>query len=221
MTSPAPLKVLVVDDEELVREGLKLMLEAGEEIEVVADTGDGARAVDLAVLHRPKVALVDVRMPVMDGITVTQRLRALPDAPAVVMLTTFDQDDYVQSALTAGAAGFLLKDTPPHRLIDAIKVAASGEAVLAPSVTRRLVDANVVQAGERRRQASARLRALTDRELEVLGLIAKGLSNAEIGAELFLGEATVKTYVSRILAKTGENNRVQVAIIAHDAGITG
>lgn len=218
MNEPA-LKVLVVDDEAMVREGLRLMLEAGEEIEVVADTCDGRRAVDLALLHRPQVALVDVRMPIMDGITVTSRLRALPVPPAVVMLTTFDQDDYVRSALTAGAAGFLLKDTPPHRLIDAIKVAAAGEAVLAPSVTRRLVDASILRDGQRRRAAAARLTELTDRELDVLALIARGMSNAEIGSSLFLGEATVKTYVSRILAKTGESNRVQVAIIAHDAGL--
>lgn len=211
------LRVLLVDDEQLVREGLRLMLEAVDDLEVVADTGSGDEAVTLASQHRPQVALVDVRMPGTDGITTARLLRALPDPPAVVMLTTFDTDEYVHAALAAGACGFLLKDTPPTRLIDSIRVAAGGQAVLAPTVTRRLVDTTIVRDGERRRRAREELTALTERELDVLALIARGYSNAEVGAALFLGEATVKTHVSRILAKTGLSTRVQIAIIGHDA----
>ncbi|HET8970942.1 MAG TPA: response regulator transcription factor [Candidatus Nanopelagicales bacterium] len=213
-------RVLIVDDEALVRAGLRLILESGEDLEVVGEAEDGADAVDAVLRHRPDVVLMDIRMPRQDGLTTTTELQRLADPPKVIVLTTFDLDDYVFRALQAGASGFLLKDTPPRELVNAVRVVAAGEAMLSPAVTRRLIG-HFAAGGrnDRQRAAKQRLTALTERELEVLGAVGRGLSNAEIGRELFMSEATVKAHVSRVLVKVGATNRVQVAILAHDAGI--
>jgi DNA-binding NarL/FixJ family response regulator len=212
--------VLIVDDEALVRAGLRLILESGEDLEVVGEAEDGADAVDAVRRHRPDVVLMDIRMPRQDGLTTTTELQRLREPPKVIVLTTFDLDDYVFRALQAGASGFLLKDTPPRELVHAVRVVAAGEAMLSPAVTRRLIG-HFAAGGrtDRQRVAKERLTALTDRELEVLGAVGRGLSNAEIGRELFMSEATVKAHVSRVLVKLGATNRVQVAILAHDAGL--
>ncbi len=213
-------RVLIVDDEALVRAGLRLILESGEDLEVVGEAEDGADAVDAVRRHRPDVVLMDIRMPRQDGLTTTTELQRLREPPKVIVLTTFDLDDYVFRALQAGASGFLLKDTPPRELVHAVRVVAAGEAMLSPAVTRRLIG-HFAAGGrtDRQRAAKERLTALTDRELEVLGAVGRGLSNAEIGRELFMSEATVKAHVSRVLVKLGATNRVQVAILAHDAGL--
>ena len=213
-------RVLIVDDEALVRAGLKLILESGEDLEVVGEAEDGADAAEAVRRHRPDVVLMDIRMPRQDGLATTTELQRLPQPPKVIVLTTFDLDDYVFRALQAGASGFLLKDTPPRELVHAVRVVAEGEAMLSPAVTRRLIG-HFAAGGrtDRRRAAKARLTALTDRELEVLGAVGRGMSNAEIGRELFMSEATVKAHVSRVLVKLDATNRVQVAILAHDAGL--
>jgi DNA-binding NarL/FixJ family response regulator len=213
-------RVVIVDDEALVRAGLRLILESGEDLEVVGEAEDGADAVDAVRRHRPDVVLMDIRMPRQDGLTTTTELQRLADPPKVIVLTTFDLDDYVFRALQAGASGFLLKDTPPRELVNAVRVVAAGEAMLSPAVTRRLIG-HFAAGGrnDRQRAAKQRLTALTERELEVLGAVGRGLSNADIGRELFMSEATVKAHVSRVLVKVGATNRVQVAILAHDAGI--
>jgi DNA-binding NarL/FixJ family response regulator len=170
--------------------------------------------------HRPDVVLMDIRMPRMDGLAATRQVQELPDPPKVVVLTTFDLDDYVFRALQAGASGFLLKDTPPRELVQAVRVVAAGDAMLSPAVTRRLIGHFAAdQRTDRQRIARERLTALTDRESEVLAAVARGLSNADIGRELFMSEATVKAHVSRVLVKLDATNRVQVAILAHDAGL--
>ena len=214
------VRVLLVDDDPLVRAGLRMILSSADDLEVVGEAGDGAEAVGAVRTHRPDVVLMDIRMPGTDGLTATAAVTALPEPPKVVVLTTFGVDDYVFRALEAGAAGFLLKDTPPRDLIAAVRVVAAGDAMLSPSVTRTLIG-HVAGAGEtgRRNAARARLAPLTDREREVLVAVGRGLSNAEIGRELYLSEATVKTHVSRLLLKLGCANRVQVAILAHDAGL--
>jgi DNA-binding NarL/FixJ family response regulator len=213
-------RVLIVDDEALVRAGLKLILESGEDLEVVGEAEDGADAAEAVRRHRPDVVLMDIRMPRQDGLATTTELQRLPQPPKVIVLTTFDLDDYVFRALQAGASGFLLKDTPPRELVHAVRVVAEGEAMLSPAVTRRLIG-HFAAGGrtDRQRAAKARLTALTDRELEVLGAVGRGMSNAEIGRELFMSEATVKAHVSRVLVKLDATNRVQVAILAHDAGL--
>ena len=212
--------MLLVDDDALVRAGLRMILSSADDLEVVGEAGDGSEAVDAVRAHRPDVVLMDIRMPGVDGLAATARVTALRDAPKVVVLTTFGLDDYVFRALEAGASGFLLKDTPPRELIAAVRVVAAGDAMLSPSVTRTLIG-HVAGAGDggRRDAAVARLAALTDREREVLVAVGRGLSNAEIGRALFLSEATVKTHVSRLLLKLDCTNRVQVAILAHDAGL--
>jgi DNA-binding NarL/FixJ family response regulator len=213
-------RVLIVDDEALVRAGLKLILESGEDLEVVGEAEDGADAVEAVRRHRPDVVLMDIRMPRQDGLATTTELQRLPQPPKVIVLTTFDLDDYVFRALQAGASGFLLKDTPPRELVHAVRVVAEGEAMLSPAVTRRLIG-HFAAGGrtDRQRAAKERLTALTDRELEVLGAVGRGMSNAEVGRELFMSEATVKAHVSRVLVKLDATNRVQVAILAHDAGL--
>jgi DNA-binding NarL/FixJ family response regulator len=213
-------RVMIVDDEALVRAGIRLILESGEDLEVVGEAGDGADAVDAVRRHRPDVVLMDIRMPRQDGLTTTTELQRLAEPPKVIVLTTFDLDDYVFRALQAGASGFLLKDTPPRELVHAVRVVAAGDAMLSPAVTRRLIG-HFAAGGrtDRQRAAKERLTALTDRELEVLGAVGRGLSNAEVGRELFMSEATVKAHVSRVLVKLGATNRVQVAILAHDAGL--
>ena len=219
MTGPgtAPLRVLVADDQELVRAGFCVILEAAG-FTVVGEAADGARAVELAASERPDVVLMDIRMPVMDGLEATRQISASgPAAPKVVILTTFDLDDYVYEALRAGASGFLLKDAPRADLIAAIRIAAAGDALLAPSVTRRLIEAFA------RRPASvtpapSRLASLTPRERDILLLVARGHSNTEIAAELVVSEATVKTHVGHLLAKLDLRDRVQAVILAYETG---
>jgi DNA-binding NarL/FixJ family response regulator len=213
--------VLIVDDEALVRAGLRMILESADDIEIVGEADDGADAVAEVSRCRPDVVLMDIRMPRLDGLAATVAVHALEDPPAVIVLTTFDLDDYVFRALQAGAAGFLLKDTPPTDLITAVRVVAGGDSMLSPNVTRRLIAhfAGDPKA-ERKRTAEAKLASLTARESEVLVEVGRGLSNAEIGRALFMSEATVKAHVSRILVKLEATNRVQVAIVAHDAGLT-
>jgi DNA-binding NarL/FixJ family response regulator len=217
------VSVLIVDDDALVRAGLRMILAAAGDITVVDEAGDGAPAVDAARRHRPDVVLMDIRMPGTDGISATAALRALPDPPEVIVLTTFHLDDYVLGALRAGASGFLLKDTPPAEIARAVRLVAAGDAMLSPAVTRTLI-AHLDQGGagggrQRRAGALRRLAGLTDREREVAVAVAGGSSNAEIGARLFMSEATVKAHVSRLLAKLPAANRVQVAMIVHDAGL--
>ncbi|MEZ0493911.1 response regulator [Kineococcus sp. TBRC 1896] len=215
-----PTRVLLVDDDALVRAGLRMILSSAEDVEVVGEAENGAQALEGVAAHRPDIVLMDVRMPVMDGLTAAKAITERPQAPSVVMLTTFDLDEYVFQALQAGATGFLLKDTPPRELVSAVRVVAAGEAMLSPTVTRRLVGHYAADTvNPRRREAAERLQLLTDREREVLGAVGRGLSNAEIGKELFMSEATVKTHVSRLLTKLEAHNRVQVAIVAHDAGL--
>ncbi|HYY11367.1 MAG TPA: response regulator transcription factor [Kineosporiaceae bacterium] len=216
------IRVLLVDDDPLVRAGLRMILSSADDVHVVGEAGDGEDAVHAVRTHRPDVVLMDVRMPRVDGLAATATVTALDDPPKVVVLTTFGLDDYVVRALEAGASGFLLKDTPPRELVDAVRVVAAGDAMLSPSVTRALIGHVTSASGSGRRHAALeRLQVLTDREREVLVAVGRGLSNAEIGRELFLSEATVKTHVSRLLLKLACSNRVQVAILAHDAGLLG
>jgi DNA-binding NarL/FixJ family response regulator len=212
------IRVLVVDDEALVRSGLRMILEAAGDI--VAEARDGAGALAAIARHQPHVVLMDVRMPGMDGLAAAEQIARLPDPPKVVMLTTFDLDDYVHAALRAGAVGFLLKDTPPRDLSAAVRTVAAGNAMLAPTVTRRLISAFAQRQPVPAATARRRLDAPTDREYEVVTAVARGLSNAEIGRELAMSEATVKAHVSHSLAKLGLANRVQAAILVHDAGLT-
>jgi DNA-binding NarL/FixJ family response regulator len=217
----SPIRVLVADDQELVRTGFRLILETEDDITVVGQAADGVEAVDLARRHRPDVVLMDVRMPTLDGIEATARLvgpDASPPAPVrVLMLTTFDMDDYVYAALRNGASGFLLKDTPPEDLVRAIRVVAAGDALLAPSVTRRLIED--VSRTRAQPVVPPGMATLTDREREVLRLVARGLSNAEIAGALVLGETTVKTHVGRVLTKLGLRDRVQVVVLAYESGL--
>lgn len=214
------LRVLLVDDDPLVRAGLSMILSSDPAIEVVGEAADGSQAVDAVHASRPDVVLMDIRMPKVDGLAATGRITALETPPKVLVLTTFDLDDYVFRALEAGASGFLLKDTPPRELVAAVKVVAAGDAMLSPGVTRTLIGHYATEGAQGRRQrALGRLQVLTDREREVLVAVGSGLSNAEIGRTLFLSEATVKAHVSRLLLKLEATNRVQVAILAHDAGL--
>jgi DNA-binding NarL/FixJ family response regulator len=215
------IRVLLVDDEQLVRSGLRMILESASDVEVVGEAADGGGAVEQVRRHRPDVVLMDIRMPAMDGLTATQEITALPDPPRIIMLTTFELDEYVHAALENGAVGFLLKDTPPRDLIQAVRTVAEGNAMLGPTVTRRLIAEFAARGSARAVAARRRLEALTGRELEVAVAVAHGLSNAEIGRRLFMSEATVKAHVSRILAKLGMGNRVQAAILVHDAGLIG
>ena len=208
--------VLLADDQALVRAGFRMILDAQPEIEVVGEAGDGAEAVRLAEELRPEVTLMDVRMPGLDGIEATARLARAANPTRVVILTTFDLDDYVYRAFRNGASGFLLKNGPPERLIEAVRAAASGEALLAPEPTRRLI--------ERYAQAPApgeepKLADLSERELEVLRLVAQGLSNAEIAEKLYLSHGTVKTHVTRVLGKLGLRDRVQAVVLAYESGL--
>jgi DNA-binding NarL/FixJ family response regulator len=212
------VRVLLVDDDALVRAGLRMILSTAEDLDLVGEADDGARAVAAVREHRPDVVLMDIRMPQMDGITATTALRQLASPPQVIVLTTFRADEQVMSALRAGASGFLLKDTPPTEIINAVRVVASGEAMLSPSVTRTLLShVGDAQASERRRAAAERLDTLTDREREVAVAVGSGASNAEVAASLYMSEATVKAHVSRLFTKLGVTNRVQIAIVVHDA----
>ena len=214
------VRVLLVDDEELVRFGLRTVLEAAGDFEVVGEAGDGEAAIRAAHELRPDVVLIDIRMPVLDGLSATKRILALPHPPQVAVLTTFHVDEYVYAALAAGAAGFLLKDTPPRQIAAAVRAVADGTATLSPAVTRNLIDSYVDRAATPRRTAAReRLGELSEREQEVLRLVGRGESNAAIAKELFVSEATVKTYVSRLLTKLDLVNRTQAAILAHEAGL--
>ena len=212
------VKVLLVDDDALVRAGLRIILSSAEDLEVVGEADDGARVVAAVREHRPDVVLMDIRMAKMDGITATAALRRLDVPPQVIVLTTFQADEQVMSALRAGASGFLVKDTPPADIINAVRLVASGDAIISPSVTRTLLSHfGDAQASDRRRAATQRLATLTDREREVATAIASGASNAEVAASLFMSEATVKAHVSRLFTKLDVTNRVQIAILVHDA----
>jgi DNA-binding NarL/FixJ family response regulator len=213
------IKVLVADDQALVRAGFRMIVDAQEDMRVVAEAGDGVEAVVRSRSTLPQVVLMDVRMPNMDGIEATRRLTAPGGnaAPRVVILTTYDLDEYVFDALAAGASGFLLKDVPPEDLVRAIRVAAAGEALLAPTVTRRLIEQ--FARGRPDARLAVELDALTEREVEVLRLLARGMSNAEIAGTLFLGESTVKTHVGHILDKLRLRDRVQAVIAAYEAGL--
>ncbi|GAB2969900.1 response regulator transcription factor [Amycolatopsis acidiphila] len=212
------IRVVVVDDEPMVCAHLRTILGSAEDIEVVAQAQDGAEAVEAVVRHRPHVVLMDLRMPGVDGLTATERITRLPGPPAVVALTTFDADTYVVRALRAGAAGFLVKSTPPEDLINLVRVAADGHTVLSPDAARRLV-ATSADGDERARRARELVSALTGREREVLAGLGEGRSNADIAHRLHLSEATVKSYVSRMLTKLGCTNRTQAGLLAHEAGL--
>ncbi|GIF66171.1 DNA-binding response regulator [Asanoa ishikariensis] len=211
------IRVLVADDQELVRGGFALILDAQPDITVVGEAADGAQAIDAAERLRPDVVLMDVRMPHVDGIAATARICATSDT-RVLVLTTFDLDEYVYDALRAGASGFLLKDMRRDDLVNAVRVVAGGEALLAPTVTRRLI-ADVVSRAAAPRRTDTRLSTLTGRETETLKAVARGLSNAEIAAELYVTEHTVKTHVSNLLTKLGLRDRVQAVVLAYEAGL--
>ena len=213
------VRVVVVDDEPMVCAHLRTILGSAPDIEVVDEAHDGAAGVEAVTRNRPDVVLMDLRMPVMDGIAAIERIVKLGDPPVVVVLTTFDADQYVLRALRAGAAGFLVKSTPPEDLIGLVRVAAEGHTVLSPAAARRLIAASADSqpARERARKLAG---SLTEREVEVLTCLGEGLSNAQIAGRLFLSEATVKGYVSRMLDKLGLENRTQAGLLAHDAGLT-
>ncbi len=219
MTVPLPLRVLLVDDHAMVRSGFAMVLSVEDDIEVVGEAADGLEAIEQARATRPDVVLMDVQMPRMDGIEATRHLVA-EDLGHVVIVTTFDRDDYLFDALQAGASGFLLKNAGPEQLLDAVRAAGRGHALLAPEVTRRVIG-RMAGAGDARaeRPEPAGLAYLTAREREVLALLGRGLSNGEIAADLVLGEATVKTHVSNVLAKLHLRDRVQAVIFAYEAGL--
>ncbi|PYF95948.1 two component transcriptional regulator, LuxR family [Georgenia satyanarayanai] len=212
------VRVLVVDDDALVRSALVMMLDGAHDIAVVAEAADGAEVPAALDRHAVDVVLMDLRMPRVDGVTATARLRARPGAPEVLVLTTFDTDEEILGALRAGACGYLLKDTPPPRIAEAVRRAAAGEATLSPAVTRRLME-HAVDRADVAADARTRLAALTDRERDVVAAVGRGLTNAEIAAELYVSVATVKAQVSHVLATLDVGNRTQVALLAHEAGL--
>ncbi|MFC9701578.1 MULTISPECIES: response regulator transcription factor [Streptomyces] len=220
------IRMLIIDDDPLVRAGLTFMLGGAEDLEIVGEGADGREVPELVDRLAPDVVLMDIRMPHVDGLTATERLRALPGAPEVVVLTTFHADEQVLRALRAGAAGFVLKDTPPAEIVAAVRRVAAGDPVLSPAVTRQLMthvageqDRPDRREESRRAAVTARLAELAVREREVAVAVGRGRSNAEIAAELYMSVPTVKTHVSRVLAKLGLNNRVQIALLVHDAGL--
>jgi DNA-binding NarL/FixJ family response regulator len=212
------VRVLLVDDQALVRAGFRMILDAESDIEVIGEAGDGAEAVEFVRLHGTDVVLMDVRMPNLDGIEATRRILGLEGDTKVLMLTTFDMDEYVYEALRAGASGFLLKDVPPEQLVGAIHVVAQGEALLSPSVTRRVIE-EFTKRPPMQDGPPPEVAELTAREIEVLQLIARGLSNAEIAKELFVSETTVKTHVARVLMKCNLRDRVQAVVLAYESGL--
>jgi DNA-binding NarL/FixJ family response regulator len=213
------IRVLVVDDDALVRAGLSMVLAGAEDIVIVGEATDGNDVERAVSEHEPAVVLMDIRMPGMDGLAATELLRAQDDAPEVIVLTTFDADEYVLRALRAGASGFLMKHTPPADIVRAVRAVAAGEPMLSPTITRRLIGhVTDSESDDRRRRARERLDCLTEREREVAVAIGLGKSNAEIGRELHMSVPTVKAHVSRVLEKLESNNRVQIALLAHDAG---
>jgi DNA-binding NarL/FixJ family response regulator len=210
------IRVLVADDQSMVRSGFRMLLSREEDIEVVAEASNGLEAVEKAGRFRPTVVLMDIRMPELDGLEATRRILAADDAARVLILTTFDLDEYVYEALRAGASGFVLKDDPAEQLLAAIRIVAGGEALLSPAITRRVIErfARLPQPAPRKE-----LQDLTERELDVLRLIARGLSNAEIGQELFISDTTVKTHITHILQKLDLRDRVQAVVLAYESGI--
>jgi DNA-binding NarL/FixJ family response regulator len=221
VASVSVVRVVIVDDDALVRAGLAMILGGDDGIQVVGQAGDGEEGVALALRLRPDVVLMDIRMPVLDGLGATVRLLAQPRPPKVIVLTTFDADDYVVRALRGGASGFLLKDTPPAQIVAAVHNVAAGEHMLSPKVTAQLIArlGDTAPVDDRASQAQALLATLSEREREVAVAVGQGLANAQIAAELYMSVATVKAHVSRILDKLGVENRVQVAICVHDAGM--
>jgi DNA-binding NarL/FixJ family response regulator len=212
------ISVLLADDQDLVRTGFRLILEAEDDLEVVGDAGDGEQAIEGVRRRQPDVVLMDIQMPRLDGIAATRRIAEDPGIRSrVVILTTFEQDDYVFEALRAGASGFLLKNAPPEQLVQAVRTVAAGDALLAPAITRRVIRDYAQRSAPRK--TDARVELLTERELEVLRLLATGKSNAELAAQLFLGEGTIKTHVSRVLAKLGLRDRVQAVVFAYENGL--
>jgi DNA-binding NarL/FixJ family response regulator len=221
--APAPIRVLLVDDDPLVRAGLSMILGGTDVIDVVGEAANGAEAVSMSHQTRPDVVLMDIRMPQVDGLEATRTLAAADDGPRVIVLTTFDADEYVVRALADGAAGFLLKDTAPAQIVSAVQRVAAGEPILSPSVTAQLIaQVTTGRGGEdsRTTDAQERLARLSDREREVAIAVGEGKSNAEIAAGLYMSVATVKAHVSRVLDKLEVSNRVQIAIVVHDAGLT-
>lgn len=214
----APIRVMIVDDQALLRGSLRVLIETEPDLVVVGEAGNGAEAVERVPACSPDVVLMDVRMPGMDGIEATRLITAHQPAPKILVLTTFDLDDYVYSALRAGASGFLLKDTPPGKLLDAVRVVAAGEALLAPSVTRRLIAEFIGRAAPVQRPART-LDGITDREREVLTLIARGLANSEIEHHLQLSRGTVKTHIGHLLAKLDARDRAQLVIVGYETGL--
>jgi DNA-binding NarL/FixJ family response regulator len=210
------IRVLVADDQSMVRAGFRMLLGGEADIEVVAEAGNGLEAVDKAARFQPDVVLMDIRMPELDGLEATRRILAADDGARILVLTTFDLDEYVYEALRAGASGFVLKDDPPEQLLAAIRTVAGGEALLSPAITKRVI-ARFTRIP--RPTPPQGLDELTERELEVLRLIARGLSNAEIGGELFISETTVKTHITHVLRKLGLRDRVQAVVLAHEAGL--
>lgn len=216
--STAIIRVAIVDDQSMVRQGFGALLDAQSDISVVGSVDDGAHVVDLVKRTHPDVILMDIRMPILNGLDATRAVFSMAgEPPKIIMLTTFDADEYVFSALRAGASGFLLKDATAEDLIAAVRVVAEGQSLLAPSVTRRLIAEYV--SGPKVEKDSAVLGQLTDREIEVMTLVAKGHTNAEVAAELFVAEQTVKTHVSRILAKLGLRDRAQIVVAAYESGL--
>jgi DNA-binding NarL/FixJ family response regulator len=214
-----PIRILIVDDDPLVRSGLALILGGSTTLQVVAQAGNGKEGLAAIDEHLPDVVLMDIRMPVMDGLEATEALAARAEAPRVIVLTTFDADDYVLRALAAGASGFLLKDTAPELIVDAIHRVAAGEPMLSPSVTETLIAQITTQQSPDRTAAIVRLQRLTEREHEVALAVGRGLSNAEIAAELYLSVPTVKAHIGRLFSKLEVDNRVQIALCVHDAGL--
>ena len=221
MAGVSAVRVVIVDDDALVRAGLAMILGGDDGIQVVGQAGDGEEGVATAIRLRPDIVLMDIRMPVLDGLGATIRLLEQPSPPKVIVLTTFDADDYVVRALRDGASGFLLKDTPPAQIVDAVHKVAAGDHMLSPSVTAQLIArlGDTAPVDDRASHARALLASLSEREREVAVAVGQGLANAQIAAELYMSVATVKAHVSRILDKLGVENRVQVAICVHDAGM--
>ena len=213
------ISVLLVDDEALMRAGLRMIVETASDMTVVGEAGDGQSALDAVARHQPDVVLMDIRMPGLDGLTATQTLRERRHPPAVVVLTTFDTDDTVLRALQAGATGYLLKDTPPQELLHGVRLAAAGDSMLSPAVTRRLIDRFTTSERKPHRQAAEQVRNLTERERQVLAEIGSGHTNAAIAARLYMSEATVKSHVTHLFEKLSATNRVQLTITAFRAGL--
>jgi DNA-binding NarL/FixJ family response regulator len=215
------IRVLIVDDDALVRAGLSMMLGSASDLEVVAEAEDGTQVAAAIDAHRPDVILMDIRMPKLDGLAATRLVRSRQPAPAIIVLTTFDADEHVLTALRDGAAGFLVKDTPPAEILHAIRLVAAGEAILSPAVTRKLLDHMATDAAHvSNDRAIALIGELTEREREVAVAVGQGKSNAEVAADLYMSVATVKAHVSRLLMKLDLDNRVQIALLVHDAGLS-